>query len=314
MTTALRSARPSNRGRVPAPLRSIPAAGGALALALIIILNTSTATVHATGVFGALRAPGERAFIAAHRGDRTVAPENTLPALQAALASTLDFVETDVQLSADGVPVVIHDRTVDRTTNGSGAVSDLTIAELRQLDAGSWYDPVFAGTVIPTLDEYLAVVGEATRAEIAVGGSPKKMLIELKGYWPISSTKVVSNLVTAHGVQELVTFASFDFTTLMHVEAVAPSYPRVIIRRDLPADPVALVQHFGAIAILTSPASLEADPGAVEAMHEAGLGILLYTLNTEERWTEALALGVDGIVTDKPSSLDEWLAATAPGT
>lgn len=309
-----RSRQPHSRQRRTRQFGSLPAAGGALALALVIILNPNVASVHATGVFGALRAPGERAFIAAHRGDRTVAPENTIPALRAALASTLDFVETDVQLSADGVPVVIHDRSVDRTTNGTGIVADLTLAELRQLDAGAWYSPGFAGTVIPTLDEFLAVVGEATRAERASDGTAKKLLMELKGTWSIDEVKIVNNLVTTHGVRDLVTFASFDFTTLMHVEAVSPTSPRVIIRKDLPADPVALAQHFGAIAILTSPASLEADPGAVEAMHEAGLGILLYTLNTEERWTEALALGVDGIITDKPSSLDEWLAATAPGT
>jgi glycerophosphoryl diester phosphodiesterase len=84
--------------------------------------------------------------------------------------------------------------------------------------------------------------------------------------------------------------------------------------RLLPADPVRLAQFYGAIAILTSPESLEENPRAVDLMHAAGLGILLYTLNSEKRWSAALALGVDGIVTDKPSSLDRWLAETAPET
>jgi glycerophosphoryl diester phosphodiesterase len=77
---------------------------------------------------------------------------------------------------------------------------------------------------------------------------------------------------------------------------------------------VRLAQFYGAIAILTSLESLERNPQAVELMHAAGLGILLYTLNSEKRWSEALAFGVDGIVTDKPSSLDKWLAETAPET
>ena len=68
------------------------------------------------------------------------------------------------------------------------------------------------------------------------------------------------------------------------------------------------------IAILTSPRSIESNPDLVAVMHEAGLGLLLYTLNSEERWSEALAFGVDGIVTDRPSELDSWIAETAPGT
>ena len=271
---------------------------------LFITLSPGVSRVYASSVFGALRAPGEPAFVAGHRGDRSNAPENTLPALQAALDSSLEFVETDVQLTADGVPVLIHDTTVNRTTNGRGAVADFTLAKLRKLDAGEWYAPRFAGTRVPTLDEFLVIFV----------ASDKKVLLELKGFWPKENVQVVVDQLQARGVQGRVTIASFDFTTLMNVEKIGPSLPRVIIRRELPADPVGLATHFGAIAILTSADSLRENPNAVEEMHEAGLGLLLYTLNSEERWGEALALGVDGIITDKPSTLDSWLAETAPGT
>src|SRR5690606_4836477 len=97
--------------------------------------------VYATNMIGSLRAPGEPAFIAGHRGDRASAPENTMAAFEAAFASDLEFVETDVQLTADGVPILMHDDTVDRTTNGTGAVAELSLAALRALDAGSWYAP-----------------------------------------------------------------------------------------------------------------------------------------------------------------------------
>jgi glycerophosphoryl diester phosphodiesterase len=284
--------------------RTLSGAGLTLAIVLVLILDPAAANVYAVNMFGALRAPGESAFVAGHRGDRAEAPENTIPALQAALDSGMEFVETDIQLSADGVPVIIHDLTVDRTTNGTGAVEDLTLAELKSLDAGSWFDPAFAGTTIPTLGEFLGIFSH----------SRKKALLELKGFWTRDEVGAVIQAIYATGVQNRVVFASFDFTTLRNIEAVGPVFPRVIIRRDLPADPVRLAEFYGAIAILTSPGSVERAPDVVDVMHEAGIGILLYTLNKESRWSEALALGVDGIVTDQPSALDKWLATTAPGT
>ena len=285
-------------------VRLIPAGLVTLALVLVLVFNPVMSRVYASNVFGSLRAPGEPAFVAGHRGDRSVAPENTIPALQAAIASQMAFVETDLQLTADGVPVLLHDETVDRTTNGTGRIADLTLASVRSLDAGSWYSKEFADTRIPTLEEFLVVFAP----------SRKQLLLELKGFWEKEEVAVVVELIRSRGVDGRVTLASFDFTTLMNSKSVAPSMPLVIIQRMMPADPVGLADHFGAIAILTSAASLEADPTAVERMHEAGLGVLVYTLNSTERWSEAIALGVDGIVTDKPSSLDKWLAETAPGT
>lgn len=284
--------------------RTATAAALVALLVLLIVMSATPARVHADAVFGALRMPGEPALIAGHRGDRSAAPENTIPALQAALDSTMEFVESDIQLSADGVPVLIHDDTVDRTTDGSGAVSDFTFAQLRTLDAGSWFAPQFARVRIPSLDEFLVIFQKST----------KQAMLELKGYWSTDDARQVVRALHSRNVDERVTFESFDFTTIMNLRSVAPEIPRVIIQRELSADPVALAHYFGAIAILTSPASVEANPDAVSEMHDAGLGLLLYTLNSKERWSEALALGVDGIITDKPSSLDEWLAATAPGT
>jgi glycerophosphoryl diester phosphodiesterase len=275
-----------------------------LALVLVLVLNPDAANVYATNMFGALRAPGEPAFIAGHRGDRANAPENTLAALEGALASDLTFVETDIQLSADGVPVLIHDETVNRTTNGTGAVASLTLAQLKALDAGSWYSAKFAGTTIPTLDEFLAVFAN----------SKKKALLELKGIWTPAQARTVADAIYSHGVQNRVIFTSFIVESLRNLESVAPVFPRVIIARVLPKNPVAFVLEYGAIAVLTNPKSLEEHPHLIRAMHKAGLGVILYTLNSKGRWSEALSLGVDGIVTDKPSSLDKWLARTAPGT
>jgi len=284
--------------------RALASAVVTLALVAVLLLVPDAVRVYAKNIMGALRAPGEPAFIAGHRGDRAEAPENTMPAFAAAFASGLEFVETDVQLTADGVPVLMHDETVDRTTDGTGAVADLTLDEIRALDAGSWYAPEFAGTRVPLFDEFLDAL-TATR---------QKALVELKGHWSNEGIRTVLDAIYLRGVQNRIVFASFNLTTVANLADAAPAIPRVIIKRDLPRDPVGLAQYYGAIAILTTPTSLENDPDAVHRMHESGLGVLVYTLNSEKRWSEALAYGVDGIVTDKPSKLDGWIAQTAPGT
>jgi glycerophosphoryl diester phosphodiesterase len=280
---------------------------GALTVAtvLVLVLVPQAVQAYAPSLIGPLRAPGEPAFVAGHRGDRADAPENTMPAFEAAFASGLDIVETDVQLTADGHPVLLHDPTVDRTTDGTGAVADLTLAQVEALDAGSWYAKRFAGTRIPQLGEFLDLLAATPR---------KRALVELKEYWTPDEIGIVLSEVYARGVQNRVVFAGIHLGTIANLGATAPAIPRVIIRRDLPADPVGLARFYGAIAILTTPWSLETDPDAVAEMHAAGLGVLLYTLNSEKRWREATAYGVDGIVTDKPSRLDDWLAQTAPGT
>ncbi|WP_166870625.1 glycerophosphodiester phosphodiesterase family protein [Salinibacterium sp. ZJ450] len=289
---------------LPRARRILPASAGVIALVLAVALNLPVGSVQAAGAFESLRAPGEAGFIAAHRGDRSAAPENTLPALQAALDAGMSFVETDVQLSKDGVPVLMHDATVDRTTNGSGRVADLTLAELQTLDAGGWFAPEFAGVPVPTLDEYLALL--VTTEAMAI--------IELKGFWSETDVAAVSNLLYGYSLHSRAIIASFTLATVAHAREAAPAIPRIVLRRDLPADPVRFARFYDAIAVMTKAATIERRPELVETMHEAGVGILLYTLNTEQNWAEALAFGVDGIVTDAPSDLDSWLAATAPGT
>lgn len=284
--------------------RALVSAVVTLALVAVLLLVPDAVRVYATNMMGSLRAPGEPAFIAGHRGDRASAPENTIPAFEAAFASNLEFVETDVQLTLDGYPVLMHDDTVDRTTDGSGPLAELTLEQVRALDAGSWFAPEFAGTRVPTFDEFLDVLA----------GNRKKALIELKAFWTAEDVRGIIDDVYARGVQNRIVFAGFNLTTVSNLADVAPAIPRVIIKRDLPADPVGLAQYYGAIAILTTPNSLESDADAVARMHAAGLGVLVYTLNSEKRWSEALDYGVDGIVTDKPSKLDGWIAKTAPGT
>lgn len=272
---------------------------------LVLVLVPDAVRAYAPNLVATLRLPGEPAFIAGHRGDRADAPENTMPAFQAAFATGLDVVETDVQLTADGYPVLLHDPTVDRTTDGTGAIEDLTLAQVQQLDAGSWFAPEFAGTRIPQLGEFLDLLAATPRT---------RALLELKDFWTREQIAGILDDIYLRGVQNRVVFASFNFGSIENLASTAPAIPRVIIRRDLPADPVGLARFYGAIAIMTTPRSLETNPDAVADMHEAGLGVLLYTLNSQKRWREATDYGVDGIVTDRPGKLDAWIAETRPET
>ena len=274
----------------------------ATASALLIAATPTTAS--AVDVFGALRVPGEAAFIVGHRGDRAEAPENTMVSLELAM-DELDFGETDVQLSRDGVPVLFHDTTLERLTGERDTVGELDLTQLRRLDVGSSYGDEYAGERIPTLDEFLEAL--ATR-------ETARALVELKADWTVEEVRTVIDLVERHGLRGRVVLQSFSLETLFAVQRVSPSTPRIMLIRELPAEPVALAERLGVIGFGTTAASVTAVPGALEALHEAGIAVLCYTLNTHDHWQEVSALGVDGIITDQPSELDAWLAVTAPGT
>ncbi|MCU1421475.1 MAG: hypothetical protein JWN36_1126, partial [Microbacteriaceae bacterium] len=251
--------------------RAILAAAATVALLLVVILSPDAARTQAANVFASLRSPGEAALVAGHRGDTEGAPENTLPALALAIESDADLVETDLQLTSDGVPVLMHDWTVDRTTNGSGPVWGMTYEQLSALDAGSWYSKEFAGTRVPTLAQFLGILRPST----------KRAMLELKGSWTAAQLRGVADDVDRFGVAGKVIFASFDTMSLRMLEAVAPALPRVVITHKLVGDPAALAGTCGAVAIVTSQAFVEGDPDVVTRIHAAGLGVLLYTVNDE---------------------------------
>lgn len=279
--------------------RPILAAVTTLGIILALVLTPETGRVQAAGVFASLRSPGEAAFIAGHRGDKGGAPENTLPAFQLAIESAADFVETDVQLTSDGIPILMHDWMLDRTTNGTGPVWERTAEDIAALDAGSWFSADFAGTRVPTLEQFLDLVWD----------SPKRAILELKGSWNQDQVGIVAQQVRSAGMQDRVLLASFDLMTLQALAQVAPGIPRVIITREVVGDPAILAGACDAVAIVTSRGFLESQPDAVSLIHNAGLGVLVYTVNNEDGWSEATSLGVDGIITDTPSQLQRWLDA-----
>jgi glycerophosphoryl diester phosphodiesterase len=234
--------------------------------------------------------PGARSIIvSAHRGNSFVAPENTLAAINAA-AGIADRTEFDIRVSRDGQLILMHDATVDRTTNGAGAVSSRDYnGDLDQLDAGSWFAPQFAGERIPTM-------AQAVQAALAAGVTP---LIEHKA----GAAAQYVNELNSLGVLDDVVIISFDWSFLSDV-------------RTLDADVELGALGSGAIsaATLTAVQAAGADfinwgDGApvsaanIAAAHALGLEFHVWTVNSFARMKQLIELGVDGIATDDPALL-----------
>lgn len=286
--------------RHPDARNPLIAAAAALGLILAIVLSPDAVGVAASNSFASLRSPGEMGYVAGHRGDVDAGPENTLPALQAVIDGGAKFVETDVQLTSDGVPILMHDWTLDRTTDGEGPVWAATVAQIRALDAGSWYGAEYSGTKVPLFEEFLDILAP----------SDTHAIVELKGSWRPDEVALVERLISQYGLSQRIVFASFDIMTLKAAQLVAPGIQRAIISREVNGEPSDLADECGAVAIIVSKAFVLERPELVDSIHAAGLGVMLYTVNDSDTWTEVIGLGVDGIITDHPAELDRW--ATGP--
>lgn len=237
--------------------------------------------------------------IVAHRGFRAATPENTMPAFAAAVKAGAQGIEMDVVMSADGVPVIIHDRTVDKTTNGSGAVSDMTVPEIKQLDAGSTFDPTFAGTRIPTFEEF---------AQFMAGHPDVEILLEFKGPWTVSEVDVVFDLVKAHGLVERSMLQSFHPTTIESIFAVAPASDRGVLIETEPENLIARATAAGIYTINPDVDYLFEHPDLADRVREAGMKMQVWTANDPAQWERLVSMGVDAIITDNPAGLVGWYA------
>ncbi|SDL10554.1 glycerophosphodiester phosphodiesterase [Tessaracoccus oleiagri] len=222
----------------------------------------------------------------AHRGASAYAPENTLPAFELAIAQGADGVELDVQRTADGHLVVVHDETVDRTSDGTGRVVDLTVAELRRLDFGD-------GARIPLLDEVLrlcAPTGMVVNVEL-------KTSIEL---YP-GIEQEARDVVEAAGMGERVVFSSFNHYTLAGLRGqVAPERLGLLFADGI-HEPWEYARRFGAGALHPGLHLLQL-PGYVERAHEAGLLVHVWTVNDPGHMALVAAAGVDAVITNHPDA------------
>ncbi len=233
-----------------------------------------------------------RPLIFAHRGACRAAPENTLPAFEAAIRLGADGIELDVQYSSDAVLMVIHNPTLEKTTDGAGRVSAHTRAELGELDAGSWFDPQFAGTHIPTLDEVLDV----TNGRLLVN-------IELKALDGLKSelgADVVA-LVRARGMAQQVVISSFNPFALRQAKQAGPEIEcALLLAHDLPTWMRLGVTRRYSRADSLHPDAEMADAAYVARAQKLGMPVRVWTVDDEAELRRMIGLGVDAIITNAP--------------
>lgn len=238
--------------------------------------------------------------IIAHRGDSAHAPENTLAAFRAAIAAGADMVEFDVGLTRDLVPVILHDATLDRTTDGRGKLSAHTLDEIVRLDAGAWFGPQFAGERIPSLDAALDLLTGRIQINIEV----KPEVLEQVG--PEQAAALVLDPVRARGLLAAVLFSSFAPAVLDAIRAAEPAARvGVLADRGYPLPAIAArLRELGAASY--NPDERDLTPDLAAMVHAAGALLLPWARrgrNTEAAMRRALELGADGFFADDPALL-----------
>jgi glycerophosphoryl diester phosphodiesterase len=236
-----------------------------------------------------------RPQIFAHRGAKRVAPENTLPAFQKALEMGVDGIELDVHTSKDGQLVVIHDFTVDKTTNGQGRVETFSASELAQLDAGSRFDPAFAGVGVPTLGQVLDLVGDRCRVNVE---------IKCEEHDGGDEVELLAALIHQRQLYEQVIVSSFNPITLIKLRWVDPKIQLGLLYfQELPPH---LRQAW--FTPILQPQALHPYHGLVTAnlvawARRQGCAVNTWTVNEVAEARRLADLGVDVIMTDAPDGM-----------
>ncbi len=232
-----------------------------------------------------------RPLVIGHRGASADAPENTIAAFELALEQGADGIELDVHLSADEQPVVIHDFTLERTTDGAGPVRDHRVRELKRLDAGGWHDRRFRGQRVQTLQEVLERFRDRARFWIELKGS--------SALYPGVEERVVS-MVEIYDVVDRVLVQSFDHAALARVRELNREIPVGALLAQAPLDPALLEPE--AISAICPGAQVLTAPLLAE-IQGAGLHCYVWTVNEPAQMDRLVEWGVNGIITDRPGVL-----------
>ncbi|MDP9147296.1 MAG: glycerophosphodiester phosphodiesterase [Acidobacteriota bacterium] len=230
-------------------------------------------------------------LVIAHRGASGHAPENTLASFKKAIALGATFIETDLQLSRDARLVAIHDETVNRTTNGKGAVHDMTLAELRRLDAGSWFGSEFAGERIPTLEEILAF---AKKYDVV-------FYLELKpgGSWG-GEHALIGGLRESGEIPRTVVI-SFDPAILASVRRIEPTLMTGLLYDGQMEKPLERALEVGARQLAVRGDLIT--PLMLSAARKHDMQVVCWTINNSAHMRLLMTAGVDGLMSDYPDRL-----------
>jgi glycerophosphoryl diester phosphodiesterase len=231
-----------------------------------------------------------------HRGFPFVAPENTAASFEAAIRAGVDMIEFDVALSRDGIPVVLHDRTLERTTDGKGSPSRWTLAELKGLDAGIWFSRKFEGERIPTLDEVLRLA----LGKVAVNVEIKMEALSWRLRGGIEE-KVISALRKS-GMTPYSVVSSFLPLAVKRVKKISPEQSAaLLLSKPLKQSPASVIGRLGVDAIHLPIQGLE--PSLVAAARREGIPLRVFTVNRLPDMKRMRSWGVNGIFSDRADRL-----------
>lgn len=237
--------------------------------------------------------------IIGHRGAAGYAPENTIESVHTAADMGVEWIELDVKLTKDNIPIIFHDDTLERTTNGSGPVAEKTLEELRELDCGDWFSEGFAGLQIPTLEEMIDVLIErdlGLNLEIKPCPGREKETAEialdmLSTYWDAHDKLLISSF--SHVCLEIALDMAFDW------------YRGVLLPPDIPENWVSIVEYLQPVSVNISAETATRD--LCDAIMDMEKRILAYTVNDPYTARQLQSWGVDGFFTDMPDILQENL-------
>jgi glycerophosphoryl diester phosphodiesterase len=226
----------------------------------------------------------------AHRGGGKLAPENTLAAMREGYRHGYRMVEFDVKLSADDVPFLLHDDTLDRTTDGAGRADALTWGQLARLDAGSWHSAAYAGEPLPTLTAIARwAIANGVACNIEIKPMPGR-----EHDTGAAVARAARALWRGAPVQPLL--SSFAEDALVAARAAVPELARALLVEEVPPDWQGRLTRLGCAALDTD--WREVDAQRVAAAHDAGYWVLTYTANDPQRVAQLASWGVDAIITD----------------
>ncbi|MCT7316620.1 glycerophosphodiester phosphodiesterase [Ralstonia sp. CHL-2022] len=226
----------------------------------------------------------------AHRGAGKLAPENTLGAFRHGASFGYRMFEFDVKLSGDGASVLLHDATLDRTTNGAGRLDALTLGQIAQLDAGSWHSAAYAGEPVPTL----AAIARYLRANNFLAN------IEIKpvpgAEWRTGAAVALDARALWAGADVPPLLSSFSEDALAAAREAVPELPRALLLDKLPADWLDRLRALDCVALDANHRELT--PEIIDAAHAAGFRVCCYTVNDLDRAQLLWSAGLDGLITD----------------
>jgi glycerophosphoryl diester phosphodiesterase len=239
--------------------------------------------------------------IIAHRGYSAIAPENTLVALARALEAGADALEWDVQMTADGVPVLLHDELLDRTTDGTGAAATHTLESLRSLDAGSWFGPEFAGERVPTVAEALALARARCR----------RIYPELKGRGRPEDAEAVVRLVRESGWEDDCVLISMDWTALAAARAASDrlAIGYIVEAEDRFAAALELAAADGRAIVDCDVRLLLERPTWAGDARRAGVELAVWTVDDATDARLVSALGVRRLTTNQVERIRDAVSA-----